>query len=300
MGMILRGEALPEQIGAFMMLLRVKEETAAEIAGFATAVRQSFDQTDNLGPVDLDWSSYAGKRRQLPWFLLAVMALAQSGIRIFMHGTEGHTPGRVYTREILEGFGFPIAVDLPDAATHIRARNFAYMPLQNLSPRLHDLIQLRSILGLRSPVHTVSRMLNPMQAPCSLHGIFHPSFMATHQEAAGILGDPHLAVFRGEGGEIECRPNKPFDVRTVHDGVLAMEEWPALLSESKQQVDEEMDPSRLMGVWRGDIDDEYADAAIIGTLGVALKAMGKADAIEGALAAARDVWENRDTSRLGA
>ncbi|MGY8961145.1 MAG: glycosyl transferase family protein, partial [Alphaproteobacteria bacterium] len=42
MGMILRGEALPEQIGAFMMLLRVKEETAAEIAGFATAVRRSF------------------------------------------------------------------------------------------------------------------------------------------------------------------------------------------------------------------------------------------------------------------
>jgi anthranilate phosphoribosyltransferase len=305
MGMILRGEALPEQIGAFMMLLRVKEETAAEIAGFATAVRRSFGQTDSpesmgLEPVDLDWSSYAGKRRQLPWFLLAVMALTQSGIRIFMHGTEGHTPGRLYTREILEGLGFPIALDLPDAAAQIRARNFAFLPLQNLSPRLHDLIQLRSILGLRSPVHTVSRMLNPMKAPCSLHGIFHPSFMATHQEAARILGDPHLGVFRGEGGEIECRPNKPFDVRTVHDGALATEEWPALLSESKQQVDAEMEPSRLMSVWRGDIQDDYADAAIIGTLAVALKVMGKADAIERALGAARDLWGNRDKSRLGA
>ncbi len=46
MAMILRGEALPEQIGAFMMLLRVKEETPEEIAGFVRGTRATFDLPD--------------------------------------------------------------------------------------------------------------------------------------------------------------------------------------------------------------------------------------------------------------
>jgi len=37
--MILRGEVLREQVGAFLMLLRVKEESPEEIAGFVRAVR---------------------------------------------------------------------------------------------------------------------------------------------------------------------------------------------------------------------------------------------------------------------
>ena len=36
--------------------------------------------------VDLDWSSYAGKRRHLPWFVPALLLLAQAGHRIFIHG----------------------------------------------------------------------------------------------------------------------------------------------------------------------------------------------------------------------
>ena len=39
MAMILAGEVLPEQLGAFLMLLRIKEETGEEIAGFLRAAR---------------------------------------------------------------------------------------------------------------------------------------------------------------------------------------------------------------------------------------------------------------------
>ena len=60
------------------MLLRVKEEGPAEIAGFVRAVRKTLPAPEP-GLVDVDWSSYAGKKRQLPWFLLAALCLAQSG-----------------------------------------------------------------------------------------------------------------------------------------------------------------------------------------------------------------------------
>ena len=84
MAMVLGGEVEPEQLGAFLMLMRLKEETAEEVTGFTRAARASLGLPSG-GPVpDLDWSSYAGKRRQLPWFLLAAMVLVQGGVRIFM------------------------------------------------------------------------------------------------------------------------------------------------------------------------------------------------------------------------
>ena len=72
-GLILDGEVLDVQLGAFLMLLRVKEESVDELAGFVTATRERLNLPDLH--VDLDWSSYAGKRKHYPWFLLAALLL---------------------------------------------------------------------------------------------------------------------------------------------------------------------------------------------------------------------------------
>lgn len=298
MGMILRDEVLPEQIGAFLMLLRVKEESPEEIAGFVRAAQATFDLPDVVPQVDIDWSSYAGKRRQLPWFLLAALVLARNGYRIFMHGTEGHTPGRLYTRETLAMLGFPAADSLEDATRHIAQHNIAYVPLEVLSPRLRVLINMRPILGLRSPVHTLSRMLNPFNAPCMLQGIFHPGYMGIHQGAAVLLEQPHMVVLRGEGGEIERRPNKPCEVWTVHDGKTDIERWQPLLPEPRQAPDEEMDFRSLQGLWQGKISNGYAEASVTGTLAIALKALGRAGTMEDAQAEANSLWQDRDKDRF--
>ncbi len=299
MTMILRGEVMPEQLGAFLMLLRVKEESPEEIAGFVRAARRLFVLPSPAPRVDLDWSSYAGKRRQLPWFLLAALLLAQNGTRMFMHGAEGHTPGRLYTRETLEALGISIAATLSESAAHIEARNFAYLPLEKLSPRLHEVIELRPIMGLRSPVHTIARMLNPFDAPVMLQGIFHPNYMDIHQQAAILLGQRHMCVFRGEGGEIERRPSKLTEVRTVVDGIAGSEDWPPLLSDAVQPTDEEMDIARLKAVWTGEAEDPYAEAAITGTLAIALKTLGRAADTTEAQHRAEALWQDRDRARLG-
>ena len=250
--------------------------------------------------VDLDWSSYAGKRRQLPWFILAALLLARNGMRVFMHGGEGHTAGRIYTSEVLARLGIPVAGSFEEAAAHLGQRNFAYMTLDHVSPTLGRLLNMRPILGLRSPVHTLSRMLNPFAAPAMLQAVFHPGYMETHQKAALLLGQPHMGVFRGEGGEIERRPNKPCEVLTVHEGVMDEERWPALLPEPRQTAEEEMDLGRLLALWRGEITDEYGEAAIWGTLAIALKAMGHAASQEDAQIQAENMWAQRDRASLGA
>lgn len=76
-GMILTGDVLDAQLGAFLMLLRVKEESPQELAGFVNATREWLNAP--CIDVDLDWSSYAGKRKHYPWFLLAALILAENG-----------------------------------------------------------------------------------------------------------------------------------------------------------------------------------------------------------------------------
>ena len=73
--MIMADEVEPVQLGAFLMLMRVKEESPEEVASAVRAIRASMSMPTNAPEVDLDWSSYAGKKRQLPWYLLAALAL---------------------------------------------------------------------------------------------------------------------------------------------------------------------------------------------------------------------------------
>ena len=280
------------------MLLRVKEESPEEIAGFVRASRKSLDIPANPPRVDLDWSSYAGKRRQLPWFLLSALVLARSGWRVFMHGGEGHTPGRLYTSHALRALGFEPAQNLDEAAKQIAAQNFAYLTLDAMSARLSEMMGLKPILGLRSPVNSFSRLLNPFAAPVVLQSVFHPGYMKLHRDAGRLLGQPTLAVFRGEGGEIERRPNKPSEVWTLHDGAYAEERWPAMLDAPGLEADAEMDLSRLGALWRGEIADPYAEAAVTGTLAIALRALGAAADIATAEFFARKLWEERDRNGL--
>ena len=301
MEMLLAGKTEREQVGAFLMLLRLKEEAPSEIAGFAAGTRATFDLPANLPDVDLDWSSYAGKRVQLPWYILSVLALVGAGYKVFMHGTEGHTPGRVYTREVLQHLGIPIADSFEVAATHINKSGFAFVPLEVLSPRLEKMINLRPILGLRSPVHSFTRILNPFKAHAVMQGIFHRGFMDIHAGAAQILNEESLAVFRGDGGEIERRPNKPTQVWNTHGADEPMvETWPSMLDDGHAPKDDVMDISRLAKVWDGSDEDAYGLAATTGTIAIALRTMGKADSMDTAQTMADKIWQNRDKTRIPA
>lgn len=292
MRMILTDQVLPVQLGAFLMLMRVKEETPEELAGFIQAARETFSPSGGPCPVDLDWSSYAGKRRHLPWFLLSALLLAENGIKVFMHGAGGHTEGRIYTHDALKCLGIEHATSLQQSRQQLEQRHFSYLPLEYFCPKLHEIIELRPIMGLRSPVHTLARMLNPFNAKHSIQAIFHPGYRPVHQEAALLLNDPHVAVFKGEGGEVERNPDADCLVQSVHDNELIDEQWPRLF-ERRHVKSESLDLKQLAKVWEGDIEDEYGEAAVVGTAAIALKLLGKANSQDDAMGLAKDFWRKR-------
>ncbi|MDO9106119.1 MAG: glycosyl transferase family protein [Methylovulum sp.] len=295
MSMILADQVLPVQLGAFLMLMRVKEETPEELAGFVQAARASFKIVDD-GIVDLDWSSYAGKRRHLPWFLLSALLLAENGITVFMHGASGHSAGRLYTENVLGYLGLKPARSQAEAKQQLTQQHFSYLSLEHFCPKLHEIIELRPILGLRSPVHTLVRLLNPFNAAYSIQGIFHPSYRPVHQQAAALLNQAHMAVLKGEGGETERNPDMECLVQSVHHGELSDEVWPALFPR-RHIKPEQLEPEQLAQIWQGRYDDEFAEASIIGTAAVALKLLGKADTQASAHELATAWWLGRDRQR---
>ena len=289
MAMILGGEALPEQIGAFLMLLRMKEETAPEIAGFIRAARAALPAPPEPRP-DLDWPCYAGKARRPPWHLLAALRLAGAGYRVALHGLDGHTPGRLYAGETLARLGLAPARDASAAHAEFAARNFAYLSLDRLNAPLARLLMLKPVLGLRSPVNTVVRGLNPFGARASLQAAFHPAYVGLHRDAALALGDLRVWSFRGDGGENERRPEKPVEIAAAEDGSPRDFTLPPLYDGAPER-EGPPEVEALVDVWRGR-EDARAEAAIVGTMAMALGLLGAAAG--DALGRARELWATRD------
>ncbi len=290
---ILKQEVLDVQLGAFLMLLRIKEESVDELAGFVQATRDQL----NFAPltVDLDWSSYAGKRKHYPWFLLAALTLAQSGYKVFMHGASGHTLNRLYTEQVLKYLGYSICQSEQDVEYELEQHNFAYLPLEAISPVLSDLISLRNVMGLRSPIHTLARLINPFNAKATLQAIFHPAYRSSHQQTASRLGYQNSAVIKGEGGEFERNP----DARTLICGIKNSElyeyELPKLTQE-RSLAEEELNLEKFKAVWEGKQTHVYGEIAVTETMGIALYTMGVCSTYDEAMLKAKALWATRHSS----
>ncbi|MDH4569163.1 glycosyl transferase family protein [Pseudomonas sp. BN414] len=290
MGMLLDGEVEDTQLGAFLMLLRHKEENAEELAGFTEAFRQR-NQAPPIA-VDLDWPSYAGKKRHLPWYLLAAKALADSGVRILLHGGGAHTAGRMYSEQLLDLLDIPLCRNWEQVAAALDERRLAFIPLGSWAPQLQRMIDLRNTLGLRSPIHSLARILNPLNARCGLQSIFHPGYQAEHREASRLLND-HAIVIKGEGGEIEVNPDAACHLYGTANGEAWDEEWPAL-SPLRHVKPESLDPNHMVAVWQGKSGDEYGLLAIRSTMALALRGMGMER--EQAFEEADRIWATRQIS----
>jgi anthranilate phosphoribosyltransferase len=292
-GMVLRREADPHQIGAFLMLLRFRGEDADEITGMVEAAQELIDLA-SLGPrVDLDWPSYgAGRTRGAPWFLLSAIALARAGVTVLMHGSNEHSSG-ISVEAALHTLGRQVAVGSDDAAARLRRERFAYLPLASLAPAMDDLIRMRRLFGLRSPVNTVARLLNPGSAAAGVDGVFHPPYLAVHLGVAERLSRPRLFVLKGGGGEAERTPLKAASGwlwdNTAGRSEIALPAWPDLTPLASAS-----DTSDLVAaVWRGEAKPPTAIATIIATIGLGLLALGWTSGVAEAERDAERIWHDR-------
>ncbi len=295
MARILGGTVAPEAVGAMLMLMRYRTESAAEVAGFVRAMRAGLGAWAGL-PIGLDWPSYAsGRSRGASWFVAAAALVARAGVPVLMHGRNTALGGQG-PEATVRALGLPVVATAAEAAQALGSSGFAYAPLDAIDPRLRRLLDLRDVLGLRSPVNTCLRALNPGAAPASVQGVFHPAYRALQRDAAVLLGQGNLLVIKGGGGEVERHPGKAVELCTLRDSRPVDDVAPPLGDFDPRRLgDGGPDLAHLLAVWRGEAEDAFARAIVVGTAALALLAARQTDGLAAAEGLAATLWDTRLT-----
>jgi anthranilate phosphoribosyltransferase len=219
MGEVLDGKASAAECGAFVMAMRMKGETLDELLGFLQAVHARCLSVPSRQPVVLI-PSYNGSRKLPNLTPLLALWLAREGLQVLVHGPVTE-PARVTTAAILHDLGLAPVGSAADIARAWSRREPAFVPTEVLSPSLQAMLDLRRLLGLRGPGHTVAKMLNPVQGAPVLRLVnhTHPEFGALMTQWAQTAGVDAM-LLRGTEGEPVADPRRQPRIDTWLGGML--------------------------------------------------------------------------------
>ena len=267
---LLGDDADPVQLGAFLIAMRMKGETAEELAGFVEAVRAHMPEAPAAPKRAVDLPCYAGKARRAHLHLVAALRAAKEGIAVCVHGAHP-IPGRVSAYEAAQALGIPVARDVHHAAALLHDRGIAFLPLEAFAPALAEMLALRARIGVRSFAHTVARLVNPLRLAGQLGAYFHLPYAARMAKANALLAQPRALIFQGREGEPEPAPARSAPVvlqaqdallrlRSPQMGLVAYPRMPkpreALLDELRRwregrlQPEEEQAVAQMLAMFR--------------------------------------------------
>jgi len=207
MAQVLDGRVTDLEIGAFALAMRIKGETTDELTGFLRAAQARCLPIAVEGPV-VALPSYNGARKLPNLTALLALLIAQEGMPVLVHGTEDD-PGRITTASVFRDLGLPVARDADDVRHAWARREPVYMPISALCPALARLLDVRRVVGLRNPGHTVAKLLDPVVGARTLRVVNH-----THPEYGLALTQflhrtqAHAMLLRGTEGEPVADPRR--------------------------------------------------------------------------------------------
>lgn len=232
MDQYLEGQIDDDQMAMLMMLIRVNNETPEEIAGFTQAFHQRLPKIE----ADIDWPCYAGKKSKLdpsnneqglPWHLLAARIFANNGYKVLLHGHLDDGSTRIHSKHFLDKLDIEVAKDVQHASVLLTLNNIAYLPLAHFAPLAEKMLNWKKRYGLRTPINTVVRGLNPARAQYGIRGSFHPGFQELHADIETKIGHSNCSVisFKGVSGESEYNPKVSQTVWTSDSKGLHSHYW---------------------------------------------------------------------------
>eukprot|EP01037_Dinobryon_pediforme_P019656 gene19656-20111_t len=220
---MLDGRVSDLELGAILLAMRVKGESVEEIGGFLEAAEASFiplqAPTGQFAPVVLP--SYNGSRHMANLTPLLALLLARQGVPVLMHGVT-QDPQRVTSAEIFLALGMPHAVDTVQVEAVLHSGQPAFIPIQNLAPKMARLLAMRRVLGVRNSTHTLVKIMQPFAGPAlRLSSYTHPEYLEMLGQyfttaAPAARGDAFL--MRGTEGETVANARRAQQIDWFHDG----------------------------------------------------------------------------------
>jgi anthranilate phosphoribosyltransferase len=215
---VMRGEATPAQIGGFLIALRLKGETAGEIAGCAEAMRQHVltvrPRRDDL--VDTAGTGGDGART-INISTAAALVAAAAGAGVAKHGNRAVSSASG-SADVLEALGFRLELPPPRIAHSIDELGFGFLFAPTHHPAMRHAAPVRRELATRTVFNVLGPLTNPAGARAQVVGVYAPGLVRTVADVLAQLGARHAFVVHGAGGIDELSPLGPNLVAEVVGG----------------------------------------------------------------------------------
>ena len=242
MNEIMSGHATPAQIGGFLVALRLKGETADEIAGCAEGMRdhvvpvrpQSRDLVDTAGT-----GGDGGKTFNIS--TAAALVAAAAGAHVAKHGNRSIS-SQTGSADVLEELGFELDLPPERIARSIDELGFGFMFAPTHHPAMRHAAPVRRELAARTVFNVLGPLTNPAGARALMLGVYSPELTRTLADALVQLGAERAYVVHGAGGIDELSPCGPNLVCEVENGSVREYELDPL-----DLGVERCDPSELRG-----------------------------------------------------
>ena len=297
-GVVMRGEATPAQTGALLMALRVKGETADEVAGVARALREAMVQLPARDPATLVDTCGTGGGAVTTFNISTAAALlaAGAGVRIAKHGNRSFT-SRCGSADVLEALGVPIEAPLATMARALETAGIVFMYAPQMHPAMKHVGPVRRELGIPTVMNIVGPLANPASAGRQVVGVAEARRVPLIAGALSALGAAHALIVHGEPGLDEISPLGPTQVVEVRGDV--MHEWtidPAALGLAVASPDElaggdPADNARIVEAVLAGHAPRGAIAAVVLNAAAAIYLAELAPSYEGSVALARQALE---------
>ena len=202
-GQVLDGAVTDLEIGAFCLAMRIKGETAQEMAGFLDATYERLRPVPAADRPLVVIPSYNGARKLPLLTPLLALLLAREGLRVLIHGAASEST-RVFTADVLA------ALDIAPVSTidPVAAGTVVFTPTGVLCAGLQRLLEVRRVVGLRNPAHSLVKLMHPGAGTNLLISSYtHPEY-ALSMAATFELMSSNALLLRGTEGESVADPRR--------------------------------------------------------------------------------------------
>jgi anthranilate phosphoribosyltransferase len=216
---VMAGEGTGPQLGALLMGLRVKGETADELMGAARALRRAMTALVTGQPGDLVDTCGTGGGAITTFNISTASAIvaAGAGVRVAKHGNRSATT-RSGSADVLEALGVAIDVPVEHMGEVLDRAGIVFMFAPTMHPAMRHVGPARREMAIETLMNLVGPLANPAGAGRQVIGVASPARLELVAGALRQLGTVHSLVVHGAPGMDEISPIGLTEVVELRDG----------------------------------------------------------------------------------
>ena len=196
-GQLLDGTVTDLEVGAFCLAMRIKGETPQEMAGFLDATYTRIHRMPLAGAARaVVLPTYNGARKLPVLTPLLALLLAREGAAVLVHGMATEST-RVFSSSVFQALG----ITTTESIEPLASGQVAFVPTGLLCFGLQRLLDVRRVVGLRNPAHSLVKLMNPCAGPAVVVGSYtHPEYAVSMGAVFELMGSTAM-LLRGTEGE---------------------------------------------------------------------------------------------------